>query len=67
VSSPGILSPGTGTAPCKLGCSVTSSVGEAQAEIRKATANNEEIGTATRLIMGGNLTTGKFDASSALR
>src|SRR5437870_7073331 len=67
LSSPGILSPGTGTALCQLGCSVISSLGEAQAEMRKTTAKNETIGTATRLIMGTNLIRGKFDARSALQ
>ena len=67
MSSPGILSPGTGPALCELGCSVITSLGEAQAEIRKTTAKNDAIGTAMRLITDANLTSGKFDASSAVR
>ena len=65
VPSSGSLSPGTGAALRELGCSVITSLGEAQAEIRKAIAKNEAAGRITRLIMGTNLIRGKFDASSA--
>jgi hypothetical protein len=43
------------------------SLGEAQAEIRKAIAKNEAAGRTTRLIMGTNLIRGKFDASAAVQ
>jgi hypothetical protein len=67
MSSPGILSPGTGAALCELGCSVITSLGEAQAESKKAIAKNEAAGTAMCSITGANLTMGKFDASPAVR
>jgi hypothetical protein len=65
--SSGIFSPGTGAPLCELGCSVITSLGEAQAEIRKAIAKNEAAGGTKRLIMGTNLIRGKFDASSAVQ
>ena len=57
--SSGSLSPGTGARLCELGCSVITSLGEAQAEIKKAIAKNEAVGRTTRLIMGTNLIRGK--------
>jgi hypothetical protein len=65
VPSSGSLSPGTG-ALRELGCSVITSLGEAQAEIKNAIAKNEAAGRRNRLITGTNLITGKFDASSAV-
>jgi len=62
--SSGSLSPGTGAPLC---CSVITSSGEAQAEIRKAIAKNEAAGMTRRLITGTNVITGKFDASSAVQ
>jgi hypothetical protein len=67
MSSPGIFSPGTGAALCELGCSVVTSLGEAQPEIRKAIAKNEATETAARLIINANLAMGEFDASSGVR
>ena len=57
--SSGSLSPGTGAALRELGCSVITSPGEAQAEIRKAIAKKEAARRTTRLIMGTNLIKGK--------
>ncbi len=57
--SSGSLSPGTAARLEELGCSVITSLGEAQAEIRKAIAKNEAAGRTTRLIMGTNLIRGK--------
>jgi hypothetical protein len=57
--SSGIVSPGTGAPLRELGCSVMTSLGEAQAEIKKATAKNEAAARARRLIMGTNLIRGK--------
>jgi hypothetical protein len=57
--SSGSLSPGTGAPLCELGCSVITSLGEAQPEIRKAVAKNEAAGRITRLIMETNLIRGK--------
>jgi hypothetical protein len=65
--SSGSLSPGTGAAFCELGRSVMTSLGEAQAEIKKAIAKDEATGRTNRLIMGTNLIRGKFDASSAVQ
>ena len=67
MSSPGILSPATGAILCESGRSVISSLGEAHPDSKKTIVKNEAIGTATRLITAANLTTGKFDASSAVR
>jgi hypothetical protein len=65
--SSGSLSPGTGAALRELGCSVITSSGEAQAEIKKAIPKSNAAGRVTRLIMQTNLIRGKFDARSAVR
>ena len=57
--SSGSLSPGTGGPLCELGCSVITSLGDAQAEIKKAIAKNEAAGRIRRLITGTNLIRGK--------
>jgi hypothetical protein len=57
--SSGSLSPGTGGPLCELGCSVITSLGEAQAEIKKAIAKNEAAGRITHLITETNLIRGK--------
>jgi hypothetical protein len=59
VPSSGSVSPGTAARLEEPGCSVITSLGEAQAEIRKAIAKNEAAGRTTRLIMGTNLIRGK--------